>query len=33
MLGDAFSQPLFQPSHLLRRLVKIKQFPFIITTS
>lgn len=33
MLGDAFSQPLFQPSQLLRRLVKIKQFPFIITTS
>ena len=33
MLGDAFSQPLFQPSQLLKRLLGSKRFPFVITTS
>ena len=33
MLGDALSQPLFKPSPLLKRLLSIKQFPFVITTS
>ena len=33
MLGDAFSQPLFEPSTLLRRLLATKRFPFVITTS
>ena len=33
MLGDVFGQPLFKPSKLLLRLLRIKQFPFVITTS
>lgn len=33
MLGDAFEQKLFEPSALLKRLLRIKQFPFVITTS
>ena len=33
MLGDAFSQPLFKPSQLLKRLLGSKRFPFVITTS
>lgn len=33
MLGEAFEQPLFQPSSLLRRLLALKRFPFVITTS
>ena len=33
MLGDAFENPLFKPSKLLLRLLRIKQFPFVITTS
>jgi hypothetical protein len=33
MLGDAFEQPLFKPSKLLMRLLRFKQFPFVITTS
>ncbi len=33
MLGEAFEQPLFKPSELLLRLLRIKQFPFVITTS
>lgn len=33
MLGDALSQPLFKPSPLLKRLLSIKYFPFVITTS
>ena len=33
MLGDAFEHPLFKPSRLLLRLLRIKQFPFVITTS
>lgn len=33
MLGDAFSQPLFKPSALLKRLLAGKHFPFVITTS
>lgn len=33
MLGEAFSQPLFQPSQLLLRLLQTKRFPFVITTS
>lgn len=33
MLGEAFEQPLFQPSQVLRRLLASKRFPFVITTS
>ncbi|MCR4854145.1 MAG: toll/interleukin-1 receptor domain-containing protein [Prevotella sp.] len=33
MLGDAFEQKLFEPSALLKRLLSIRQFPFVITTS
>ena len=33
MLGDAFSQTLFKPSNLLMRLLRLKKFPFVITTS
>ena len=33
MLGEAFEQPLFKPSQVLRRLLATKRFPFVITTS
>ena len=33
MLGEAFGQPLFKPSEVLRRLLATKYFPFVITTS
>jgi hypothetical protein len=33
MLGEAFAQPLFTPSKLLRRLLTTRRFPFVITTS
>ena len=33
ILGDAFKKPLFTPSKFLKRLLSIRQFPFVITTS
>jgi hypothetical protein len=33
MLGKVFEKPLFTPSKLLKRLLSIRQFPFVITTS
>lgn len=33
MLGKVFERTLFTPSKLLKRLLSIRQFPFVITTS